>query len=150
MHPTLLTNSRALLLSLAFPNAGTISTTQNLGVVRADSTDPNVLLSPETGFDFTFGCVYSSLNLASIASQTDAPAVLFEFFIVDSTGADLYACGSASDVLTAGVTTFSTMQIQIHAGSTPGSGIRGQLTIIGTYSILVPTPVTFFGSMASG
>ena len=150
MRPSLITNSRALLLSLAFPNAGTVGATQSLGIVWAAPGDHTVPLSLQTGVDFIYGCAYTTLNLVSIASQTLAPAVTIEFFIVDSSGSDLYQCGSSSDALNAGATSFGTMILQVSAGSTPGCGIRGQVTISGTYSIYVPAPVTFFGSMASG
>jgi hypothetical protein len=137
-------------LSLAFPNAGAIGATQSLGIVWADSSDHTVPLSLQTGIDFIQGCAYTTLNLVSIASQTLAPTVTIAFFIVDGSGADLYQCGSSSDALNAGATSFATMILQISAGSTPGCGIRGQVTIAGSYSIYVPTPVLFFGSMGSG
>ena len=150
IRPCIITNLRALILSLGFPNTGGFSTSADLGIAWANASDHGEPLSPLNGFDFVFGCSYYTLNLSSVSSQTLLPTVAMDFYIVDSSGADLYRCGGASGPINAGVFTNDNAGFSIDAGSTPGNGLRGQLSISGTYSIVIPNPLLLFGSMAAG
>jgi hypothetical protein len=146
-RPAIVSTQHACLLSLAFPNAGTISATTDLGIVWANPADHTELLSPIKGFDFDKGFGYLSLYPVSLASQTLLPSVSIQLFMVNSSGADLYQCSSSNPDLNAGVSSYDVLSFGVSAGATPGSGIRGQITITGTYSIVIPSPLLFFGSI---
>lgn len=146
-RPTILSTTRGCLLALAFPNAGTFSASGSLGIIWANPADHTELLSPLKGFDFNSGFGYASLNLPSVTSQTLFPSVSIQMYIVDSTGADLYQCGSTAMNANAAASSFDVLSFSVVAHGTPGSGLRGQVNISGTYSVQIPSPLLFFGSM---
>ena len=148
-RPAVISTQRACLLSLTFPTSGPISASTSLGIVWANPANHAELLSPLKGFDFAQGFGYFLLNTVSVTSQTLLPSAALQFFIVDSTGSDLYPCGGSNPNINAGVFSYDVASFGISAGATPGSGIRAQLTISGTYTIVVPTTLLFFGSMGS-
>ncbi len=147
LRPTLVSTVRGCLISLVFPTTGTFSASTDLGIVWANPADHTELLSPYKGFDFTSGFGYSSVNLLSVKSQTLFPSISMEFYIVDSSGADLYPCGSTATFVNAGVNLFNALSFSVPARSTPGAGIRGHVTISGTGTVQIPSPLLFFGSM---
>ena len=146
-RPAIVSTIRGGLLALTFPATGTFSASANLGIVWANPADHTELLSPLKGFNFTSGFGYIALNLLSVKTQTLFPTILVEFYIVDSSGADLYLCGSSATYSNAGVNLFNAFNFSVLANSTPGSGIRGHVTISGTATVEIPAPVYFFGSM---
>jgi hypothetical protein len=139
----------ANLLSVKFPSAGTITATTNLGIAWANPSNHAQLLGPLNGLDFVNGCTYLSVNLRNLDENDDFPTLSISLTIVDASGADLYAIGSTISQINAQIQTFNTLSFIIPPRSTPGAGIRGQVTVDnslgGAVTVVVPAPVTFFG-----
>lgn len=87
----------------------------------------------------------------SVAAQTLYPNIAMQFYIVDGSGADLYLCGSTTFNVNAGVSVLNVLSFSVAPHSAPGNGIRGQITITNSGgssgTVLVPSPLLFFGSM---
>ena len=147
LRSSIVTIPTSNLLNITFPNSGMFSTSASLGIAWANPSNHNLLLGPLNGLDFQNGCQYISVNQRVLDFQELLPSYTLSLILVDASGADLYTIGSTVAGLNDELSTYGTIGFTINAGSTPGAGIRGQLTIGGggAMSVFIPTPVTFFG-----
>lgn len=143
------------LATLALPTSGAISATTNLGISWANPSDHTQQLSAPK-FDFTAGFGYNSLlpygsatgktyvNAGSGFAGTN-PTLKYEFFLVDQSGVDTASLGTNTfDPTGGGGSTYYGQFSFARAGlTTPGNGIRCQITTVGTISVNIPAAWVF-------
>jgi hypothetical protein len=148
LRPSILATPVANLLRVTFPNAGMYSSTTNLGIAWANPANHNQLLGPLNGLDFQNGSTYLSTNLRNLEFQDLLIPYTLSIIVVDASGTDMYTIGATTSSQNAQLQRFSTLSVAINAGSTPGAGLRGQLTInqtSGAITVLIPAPIVFYG-----